>query len=125
MPDRSLAPSVLDCCTAYHRTFAIERGKGARDADAHEEAKMAYRQAMPCLYDQTSIRDFIACVTHGMVLHLISNDDGGKLLYAANVTAGFLRQEQETARKMEKKMARQSSQNAAQTSVVSLPAAAA
>jgi hypothetical protein len=121
----SLSPAVLHCWTAYQQSFAIERGKGASELDAYEDGKMAYRQAMPCLSDQASIRDFVACVTHGMVLHLIPNEDGGKLLYAANIAAGFLRQDLKTDQKIEQKMARQSPQNDAQTSVSSSEAAAA
>ena len=91
MTQPALHPAVLVCWTAYELTYAEQRGKGAHDDDAFEDAKMAYRQAMPCLSDSDSIADFIACVAHGMVLHLIPNDDAGRLLYAANVAAGALR----------------------------------
>jgi hypothetical protein len=113
----SLSPAVLHCWTAYQQTFAIERGKGVAEPAAFAAGKMAYRQAMPCLSDQNSIRDFVACVTHGMVLTIIPNDDGGKLLYAANVAAGFLRQEQKLAQTMAQKITQQSSQNGAQTPI--------
>jgi hypothetical protein len=100
-----LSPAVLNCWTAYEQIYAIERGEGASDDRAHEEGKMAYRQAMPCLADQASIRDFIACVTHGMVLRLIANEDGTKLIYAANVAAGFFHREAKEAK--EAKMAKE------------------
>jgi len=93
-----LSPAVLNCWTAYQQVYATERGKGTDDDQAYESGKMAYRQAMPCFSDRASIRDFIACVTHGMVLRLIPNEDGTKLLYAANIAAGSFRREAEEAR---------------------------
>ena len=117
----ALSPAVLHCWTAYEQTYALERGKGASIEDSYENGKMAYRQAMPCLSDQASIRDFVACVTHGMVLRLIPNQDGGKLLYAANVAAGFLRNDL----KMDEKIAAQSPRKNAGTSVSSSESVAA
>lgn len=94
MSNSTLSPAVLECWTAYQQKYAIECGKGAREDDAYLDAKMAYRMAIPCLTDKASMRDFVACVTHGLVLGLIPNEDVGKLLYAANVAAGMLQNEQ-------------------------------
>lgn len=88
----SLTPAVLHCWTAYKQTYAIESGKGATHADAYEQGTTAYRDAIPCISDPESLREFITCVAHGMVLKVIPNEDGGKLLYAANVAAGMFRQ---------------------------------
>jgi hypothetical protein len=40
---------------------------------------------MPPLSTRASCRDFIACVAQGILLGAISEKDGGKLLYAAQV----------------------------------------
>jgi len=98
-----LSPAVLNCWTAYEQIYAIERGEGASDKNAEEPAITAYRDAIPCLTDQESIRDFIACVTHGMVLQLITTNEGTKLLYAAQVAAGFISQKQKLEQKSERK----------------------
>jgi hypothetical protein len=40
---------------------------------------------MPSLIGAQNIRDFVACVAHGMLLEAIEDRSGGKLLYAAQV----------------------------------------
>jgi hypothetical protein len=40
---------------------------------------------MPPLLGAENIRDFIACVAHGMLIGVIENKDATKLLYAAQV----------------------------------------
>jgi len=94
----ALSPAVENCWKAYKETYDLERGQGASDYEAYNRAKMAYRQAMPCLGEPHDIRDFIACVTYGMLLLLIPNEDGTKLLYAANVAAGSFRNETRQAK---------------------------
>jgi len=47
----------------------------------------AYREAMPPLMGARNIRDFIACVAHGMLLHVFEANEASKLLYAAQVAA--------------------------------------
>lgn len=99
----SLHPAVLSCWTAYEQAYAVERGKGLSPDTAFQYGAMAYRSAIPSICDRTSLQEFVACVTHGMVIRVIPNDDGGKLLYAAQVAAGFLRQEQKMEQKSEQK----------------------
>jgi hypothetical protein len=40
---------------------------------------------MPSLTGEQNIRDFIACVAHGILLQAIEEKNGGKLLYAAQI----------------------------------------
>jgi hypothetical protein len=47
----------------------------------------AYRETMPPLVGARNIRDFIACVAHGMLLHVFEANEGSKLLYASQVAA--------------------------------------
>ena len=120
----SLHPAVLNCWTAYRQAYAIERGKGVTHRQADEVGAMAYRDVIPCICDRASLRDFITCVAHGMVIRVIPNDDGGKLLYAAQVAAGFLSQEQKMEQKSEQKTV-QPAQAPAQQPFVSPTTAAA
>ena len=55
--------------------------------DAYKKACDAYREAMPPLTGDENIRDFIACVGHGMLLRVIGENEATKLLYAAQVAA--------------------------------------
>jgi hypothetical protein len=60
-----------------------------RQADeAFKKAADAYREAMPPLTGSENIRNFIACVGHGMLLHIFNENEASKLLYAAQVASG-------------------------------------
>lgn len=78
-------PAVARCCKAWKETFHESIEGGNPDAFAVGHAAEAFRATMPPLSTRDSCRDFIACVAHGMLLGAISEKDGGKLLYAAQV----------------------------------------
>ena len=69
------------------------RNEARSDAFARSEPRFAindagadaFRSAMPPLLGAENIRDFIACVTQGMLIGVIENKDATKLLYAAQV----------------------------------------
>jgi hypothetical protein len=63
-------PAVARCCKAFA---------------ANAAAEYAYRNAMPPLAGAQNIRDFIACVAHGMLTGAILAADGTRFLYAAQV----------------------------------------
>ncbi len=46
-----------------------------------------YREVMPPLSGGEKIRNFIACVAHGIVLKVFVDNEGSKLIYAAQVAA--------------------------------------
>jgi hypothetical protein len=81
----SANPAVARCLDAWARVNKAERAKGKSKYDASEEADRAYREAMPPLSGSENIRDFIACVAHAMIAHIITNDVATKLFYAAQV----------------------------------------
>lgn len=54
-------------------------------AEAFKRAANAYREAMPPLTGAGNIRDFIACVGHGMLLNVFKESEATKLLYAAQI----------------------------------------
>ncbi|HEV2322963.1 MAG TPA: hypothetical protein VGS10_03325 [Terracidiphilus sp.] len=87
------SPAVQLCRQAFFRS--IEEGK-ARKLDSYDilrESHRAFREAMPHLTTAAGIRDFIACVTDGMMIDVFSATQGSKLLYAAQVASGALRNE--------------------------------
>ncbi len=80
-------PAVVRCWDE-----AVEANRAAvlrnQDAfDANQSACEAYRAAMPPLDGLRNIRDFIACVTYGMLVGAISELSIAKLLYAAQVAS--------------------------------------
>jgi len=81
----SANPAVARCLDAWARANKAERAKGKSKGDAEIAADRAYRDAMPPIAGQENIRDFIACVTHAMIVQIISPFMSTKLLYAAQV----------------------------------------
>jgi hypothetical protein len=85
--------AVQRCCAARERSLCESSAKKREHFQAKECADQAYRAAMPDLSGYENIRDFIACITHGMLCGSIHHIDDPKLLYAAQVAIGALRQE--------------------------------
>ncbi|HUD57072.1 MAG TPA: hypothetical protein VMR02_17705 [Terracidiphilus sp.] len=52
---------------------------------AVKKGHRAYREALPPLCGTGNIRDFIACVAHGIALDVFDVREASKLLYAAQV----------------------------------------
>lgn len=78
-------PAVARCCQIWQTVFRAELARGEHEVLAARSAGEAYCGAMPSLTGAQNIRDFIACVAHGMLLQAIEDKSGGKLLYAAQV----------------------------------------
>ncbi len=77
--------AVAHCCKAWKKAFHESFEADGLESRAESRGGEAYRAAMPALSTRDSCRDFIACVAQGMLLGAISEKDGGKLLYAAQV----------------------------------------
>ena len=77
--------AIARCSAARNqaRSDALARSQSRYTAD--EAGAKAFRRAMPPLLGADNIRDFIACVAHGMLIGVIENKDATKLLYAAQV----------------------------------------
>src|SRR5579863_3086773 len=95
----NLNAAVLRCAEAYRSSREISSAKHQDGFDTEFQALMAYREAMPHLYGREGVRDFIACTAYGMVNSLIDLDAGAKMLYAAQVALGALRQERPAGRR--------------------------
>ncbi len=64
----------------------------ARDAGVN-----AFHAALPIISTRESIRDFIACITHGMVFHVFWNDEGPKLIAATKAALATFSRDREPA----------------------------
>jgi hypothetical protein len=68
----------------HQRDMEVFRAGAAR---AVKRANKAYREALPPLRGAENIRDFIACVAHGMAIEVFDTREASKMLYAAQVAA--------------------------------------
>jgi hypothetical protein len=88
-----LNTAVQRCCAARYRSLEESRAMKLDKYDTMKRAHDAYCEALPDLSGYQNIRDFIACVTHGMISEDIHPIQAPKLLYAAQVAIGALRLE--------------------------------
>jgi hypothetical protein len=85
--------AVARCCDAWERAFEAEFEETDNEYTARSLARSAYRNAMPALSGHQAICDFIACVTHGMLIDAVQDKSATKLLYAAQVALSTVRQQ--------------------------------
>jgi hypothetical protein len=80
-------PALARCCLAHAEAHLLEWEKGDRCRMTYpsSECGRAFRSALPPLLGPQNIRDFVACVAHGMAINAIDEARGTKLLYAAQV----------------------------------------
>ena len=78
-----LHPAVARCVEANDKTFSKCLAAGYSRADASRAGDKSYRRAMPPLAGREDIRDFIACVAHGMLIGVFEAKDASRLIYAA------------------------------------------
>ena len=92
-PKKSRA-AIKRCCAAWQRAFDAymegREGDGFNEIFAKHEAGPVYCKAMPPLSDYDSIRDFIACAAHGILIDAIPEKRANQLLYAAQVALAAL-----------------------------------
>jgi hypothetical protein len=80
--------AVLACIRAWNKKWTeLEPGK-LSSYELERASANAYRQAMPPLSGRQNIRDFIACVTKGLLVGAVDYAEGPKLLYAAQIAHG-------------------------------------
>jgi hypothetical protein len=82
-PMTNLAVCVCDAAFAQEGEKALKDGKSPEMAKHF--GKVAYCAALPKLTGARDIRDFVACVTHGIAMEILPGNDGTRLLYAAQV----------------------------------------
>ena len=87
-PSINLAVEI--CCGMYRAMQAQSIEKGSDPDTAHEAGCLGYRSSMPKLAGADNVRDFIACVVHGLSTGIIAGQEGTRLLYAAQVAHSAL-----------------------------------
>jgi hypothetical protein len=93
LPAASIA--VRRCSSAYKRAIqayldALEEHDSIDEILARGDGRKAYGRAMPLLDGYQGIRDFVACVGHGILIDAIPADRTGQLLYAAQLALALL-----------------------------------
>ena len=83
--------AVVRCLETYERAFRARLAKDGNQFSAATYAGRLYRAAMPAPSGRDGIRDFIACVAHGVLIGAIDAKDSKVLLYAAQVAQSALR----------------------------------
>jgi hypothetical protein len=86
--------AVKRCCAAWQRVFDAymknTKGTSTDEIFAAHAAGPAYCRAMPTLAGYESIRDFLACAAHGILINAIPEKRANQLLYAAQVALATL-----------------------------------
>jgi hypothetical protein len=92
------------CCAAWKRAFDAYMEENDGDPNdsgdrifASNQAAVSYRNAMPLLAGYEGVRDFLACVAHGILIGAILKEEGGQLLYAAQVALNLAQCERRMA----------------------------
>jgi hypothetical protein len=90
-------PAIAACCIAFVRTFRIVLEKEKSNYEAKDAAAVSFCAALPPLAGTDNVRDFVACVAHGVLLHVIDEKRASRLLYAAQVARNMSPQSSKTA----------------------------
>jgi hypothetical protein len=91
LADEFTCKAIQRCSEAWYTTFDEMLARGSTRLSSRLRANAAYRYAMPPLNTPSNVRDFIACVVHGMMVGAIIDDLGTRWLYAAQVASGNLK----------------------------------
>jgi hypothetical protein len=87
--------AVNRCLAAYRQ--AVQAGGGSTSSAARDAGINAYCAALPIISTRESIRDFIACVTHGMVFRVFWKEEGPRLIAAAKAALATFSRDREPA----------------------------
>ena len=91
----SAKTALRRCCAAWQRAYDAELATVKRPdrgdmTVAAIHAGEFYRNAMPLLAGYEGIRDFIACLAHGILIGAIPAEISGRLIYAAQIALNSL-----------------------------------
>jgi len=89
--------AIRRCDAAWRRAFKSCMEDHDNEYTAATQASEAFRNAMPLLDGYDGVRNFIACVAHGILIDAIPRDKGGQLLYAAQVAMAVIQRDQKPA----------------------------
>ena len=89
-------PAVAHCSLVWQKIHAATLQLTKNIYTSERCAGKAFRLAMPPLSGYRNICDFIACVGYGMLIGAIKNENGTKLMYAAQVALSAVPKEDKT-----------------------------
>ena len=78
-------PVVIRCSDVFEAAYKQALEEGESDDVARHRARSYFRGAMPAPIDLESTRDFIACVTVGVLLAVFQLKEATALYYGAQV----------------------------------------
>jgi hypothetical protein len=84
---------AVELCVSSYTTQteeALNSKDKTRIKNVRQTGKLAYCAVLPKLNDAESVREFIACVVHGIAINAIPSTEGTRLLYGAQVAQGSL-----------------------------------
>jgi len=84
-------PAIDRCCKAWYAAFQKAQAAGTNPVSVRLRANEAYRFAMPPLNSVQNIKDFMACVVHGIMVGAIVDERGNRWIQAARVAAEMYR----------------------------------
>ena len=91
LPPALKCDAITRCCDAWCAAYQSAEARGLGKVSVWLRANEAYRNAMPPLNTPENIRDFVACLTHGMIINAISHPYSAQLLKAATLAANIAR----------------------------------
>ena len=118
-PSLNLAVEV--CCRMFQVKVEEYLGKGSKPSVAREAGCLGYRSCMPKLSGPDNIRDFIACVAHGMSTGIIPCSEGTRLLYAAQVAHSAFPKRKNLMKMLKKSDKKKAATSAASTTSAGKP----
>jgi hypothetical protein len=80
--------AVALCMQAWTREHQSVLQSNRGQCAANDAAAAAYQRTLPTLIGIDNIRNFIACVAHGMLIGAIKGAMAYRLLYAAQIAKG-------------------------------------
>jgi hypothetical protein len=86
-------PSVHRCCQARNRALADCKGLNLADYKAAELGAEAYLAALPDLTSIQQIKDYAACINHGIAISVIQPFEGNAMLGTARLVLDSIRSE--------------------------------
>jgi len=101
-------PAVALCNEVWLKIHTATLKQTRNVYTAKNCAGKAFRLAMPPLSGYQNICDFIACAAYGMLLGAIKDENGTKLLYAAQVALATVPKESKTSKTQTRTVPRQS-----------------
>ena len=82
--------AVQICLQSYIDAKKEQVEAGRKGDELERFGRLAYAATLPMLSNADCIRDFIACVVHGMAIGAIPSSEGTRLLYGAQVAHSAL-----------------------------------